>query len=139
LIGFCRLRLDTNSGGDIFEELKQCALIREVHVYGYSLGVGNVEQTLKSSQHRGYGKLLVETAETIASQEGYTKIAVIAGVGTREYYKNKCGYELEKTYMVKYLATKHYDIETMPIMFIIYDICLVLHFIKLLMNYFEGV
>lgn len=137
LIGFCRLRLDSNAGADIFDELKNCALIREVHVYGYSLGVGNVEQTLKSSQHRGYGKLLVETAETIASQEGYNKIAVIAGVGTREYYKNKCGYKLEKTYMVKNITSNHYNIENMPIFFIVYDLCLVLHFIKLVMNYFE--
>ena len=107
LIGFCRLRLDdTNSGSDIFKELKNCALIREVHVYGYSLGVGNVEQTLKSSQHRGYGKLLVETAEELALQNRYNKIAVIAGVGTREYYKHKCGYKLEGTYMVKHLIKK---------------------------------
>lgn len=135
LIGFCRLRLDEHSGSDIFEELKNCALIREVHVYGYSLGVGNVEQTLKSSQHRGYGKLLVETAETIASHEGYNKIAVIAGVGTREYYKNKCGYELEKTYMVKKITPK--ERMEFPIMIVLYDLCLLLHFVKLLMNYFE--
>lgn len=103
LIGFCRLRIDDNPGGDILVELKNCALIREVHVYGYSLGVGNVEQTLNSSQHRGYGKLLVETAEQLALQNGYNKVAVISGVGTREYYKNKCGYYLEGTYMIKNL------------------------------------
>jgi ELP3 family radical SAM enzyme/protein acetyltransferase len=103
LIGFCRLRIDNNPGGGIIKEIEDCALIREVHVYGYSLGVGNVEQNLNSSQHRGYGKLLVETAEQIALQNGYNKIAVISGVGTREYYKNKCGYQLEGTYMIKHL------------------------------------
>lgn len=103
LIGFCRLRIDSNPGGGIIKELENCALIREVHVYGYSLGVGNVEQTLNSSQHRGYGKLLVETAEELALQNGYNKIAVISGVGTREYYKNKCHYHAEGTYMVKHL------------------------------------
>jgi len=106
LIGFCRLRIDDNPGGDIIKEIQHSALIREVHVYGYSLGVGNVEQTLNSSQHRGYGKLLVDTAEQIALQNGYNKIAVISGVGTREYYKNKCNYHLEGTYMVKYLKPK---------------------------------
>jgi ELP3 family radical SAM enzyme/protein acetyltransferase len=109
LIGFCRLRIDTNSGADIFDELKNTALIREVHVYGYSLGVGNTEQPIKSSQHCGYGKLLVKTAEDIAVERGYNKIAVIAGVGTREYYKNKCGYQLEKTYMIKHLNPEIYN------------------------------
>jgi len=103
LIGFCRLRIDDNPGGDIIQEIKNSALIREVHVYGYSLGVGNIEQNLNSSQHRGYGKLLVETAEQIALQHGYNKISVISGVGTREYYKNKCGYHLDGTYMIKNL------------------------------------
>ena len=36
---------------------------------------------------------------------GFTKTAVIAGVGTREYYKNKCGYYLGDTYMLKNLQT----------------------------------
>jgi elongator complex protein 3 len=103
LIGFCRLRIDANAGGGIIKELKDSAMIREVHVYGYSLGVGSANEQLKSSQHKGYGKLLVKTAEEIASQHNFKKVAVIAGVGTREYYKNKCGYELEGTYMVKYI------------------------------------
>ena len=42
-------------------------------------------------------------AERIAREEhGSTKLAVISGVGTRHYYR-KLGYELEDTYMVKYL------------------------------------
>ena len=32
---------------------------------------------------------------------GPNKVAIIAGVGTREYYQNKCGYNLEGTYMTK--------------------------------------
>lgn len=100
LVGFCRLRIDSNPGGGFIKELANCALIREVHVYGHSLGVGN---SGASSQHRGYGQLLVKTAEEIAIQNGYAKTSVIAGVGTREYYKNKCGYHLEGTYMNKNL------------------------------------
>jgi ELP3 family radical SAM enzyme/protein acetyltransferase len=102
LIGFCRLRLDSNPGGGFIKELKDCALIREVHVYGHSLGVG-ANDTTNSSQHKGYGKNLVKTAEIIAKQHGFKKVAVIAGVGTREYYAKKCGYDLEGTYMVKKL------------------------------------
>ncbi len=100
MIGFCRFRIDTNPGSGFIKELANCALIREVHVYGHSLGVGNSGD---SSQHKGYGKLLVKTAEEIAIKNGFSKISVIAGVGAREYYKNKCGYHLEGTYMNKSL------------------------------------
>lgn len=101
LYGFCRLRLDRNAGADIIKEIKDCAIIREVHVYGLSLGVGS---NGKSAQHRGIGKKLVSIAEDIAIKNNYNKIAVIAGVGTRLYYQNKCGYELEGTYMIKKLT-----------------------------------
>jgi len=101
LIGFCRLRLDNNSGGNIFEELKNTALIRELHIYGHSLGTG--DNFKLSAQHKGYGKLLIKTAEQISINNNYKKIAIIAGIGSREYYKNKCNYKLENTYMIKYL------------------------------------
>jgi elongator complex protein 3 len=64
------------------------------------MGVG-FAQDVDGSQHRGFGKLLMANAEKIAKNAGWDKVAVIAGVGTREYYKNKCGYRLEGTYMVK--------------------------------------
>ena len=110
LVGFCRFRIDPHPGGGFIKVLKDCALIREVHVYGHSLGVGSLGASSgpslsASSQHKGYGQLLVKTAEEIAIANGYKKIAVIAGVGTREYYKNKCGYHKEGTYMIKHLNT----------------------------------
>ncbi len=47
--------------------------------------------------------MLMEEAERIARDEhGSTKMAVISGVGTRNYY-SKLGYELEGPYMVKQL------------------------------------
>jgi len=100
LYGFLRLRLDPFPGGGYIPEISNCALVREVHVYGASLGVNNGLES-NGSQHRGFGKLLMSTAEKIAKNAGWNKVAVIAGVGTREYYKNKCGYELSGTYMVK--------------------------------------
>jgi ELP3 family radical SAM enzyme/protein acetyltransferase len=107
LYGFCRLRDDPDPGGDFVPEINGCALIREVHVYGFALGVGT---DAFGSQHRGYGKKLVKTAEQIAAYLGYKKAAVIAGVGTREYYKNKCGYEKATNYMVKNIPD--YDYKT---------------------------
>jgi ELP3 family radical SAM enzyme/protein acetyltransferase len=98
LYGFLRLRFDPAPGGNFIPEINECALVREVHVYGASIGVGAASA---GSQHRGFGKLLMKTAETIAAENDWKKMAVIAGVGTREYYKNKCGYRLDGTYMVK--------------------------------------
>ncbi len=109
IIGFCRLRIDNNPGGGYIKELENCGLIREVHVYGSSLKIGSLLEDKESqhSQHKGYGKLLVSTAEKIILNNGLTKSSIIAGVGTREYYKNKCGYHLEGTYMVKNLYNKN--------------------------------
>lgn len=103
--GFLRLRLDPNPGGDIIKDVRNTALIREVHVYGNTLGVGSDNL---SSQHRGYGKYLVKVAEEIALANGYSKTSVIAGVGTREYYNKKCGYYLKGTYMLKDLNDKQF-------------------------------
>jgi ELP3 family radical SAM enzyme/protein acetyltransferase len=100
LYGFLRLRIDPDPGGDFVPEINGCALIREVHVYGQSLGLGSDTKT-DSRQHRGYGKMLVTAAEAIAAEHGFRQVAVIAGVGTREYYKNKCGYTLDTHYMKK--------------------------------------
>jgi len=111
LIGFCRLRLNKHIGEYVLPEIQGCALIREVHVYGYSVGVGGTSNDLKSSQHKGFGKLLVKTAEIIAYQNNYNKIAIIAGVGTREYYKNKCGYYLDGTYMKKIINNNNLNFD----------------------------
>ena len=50
----------------------------------------------------GFGRRLIAEAELIAKDAGYAKLAIISGIGVREYYR-KLGYELEGTYMVKYL------------------------------------
>jgi hypothetical protein len=61
-----------------------------------SLGASEV-----SVCHQGYGTLLMEEAERIARWEhGSRKMVVIAGVGTRHYYR-KLGYELDGPYMSK--------------------------------------
>ncbi len=74
-------------------------IIRELHVYGQSLKLG---EKGKTSQHLGLGKWLMDEAEKIALKNNCKKILVISGVGVREYYK-KLGYKLEDTYMVKKL------------------------------------
>lgn len=121
LIGFCRLRLNNNSNENIFDELKNSALIRELHIYSSSTGIGNNDNN--SQQHKGYGMLLVKTAEEIALQNNFNKIIVIAGVGVREYYKNKCGYSnslKEGGYMIKYIKSNNNNIIRNILIFLTY-------------------
>lgn len=102
LIGLLRLR--KLAGNTFRKELTQgpTSMVRELHVYGSVVPIHSRDP--KKFQHQGYGTLLMEEAERIAIEEhGSTKMAVIAGVGTRNYYR-KLGYELEGVYMTKKLA-----------------------------------
>lgn len=100
LIGLLRLR--KCSPQSFRKELKGAAsIVRELHVYGSAVPVGGRHP--KKFQHHGFGMLLMEEAERIAREEhGSTKLAVISGVGTRNYYR-KLGYELDGPYMSKSL------------------------------------
>jgi elongator complex protein 3 len=77
------------------------SIVRELHVYGTAVPVHGRDPT--KFQHQGFGTLLMEEAERIAREEhGSAKIAVISGVGTRDYYR-RLGYELDGPYMSKVL------------------------------------
>ncbi|MDP2628914.1 MAG: tRNA uridine(34) 5-carboxymethylaminomethyl modification radical SAM/GNAT enzyme Elp3 [Nanoarchaeota archaeon] len=79
--------------------LKKKAIIRELHVYGQTLNLGEKGEI---SQHRGIGKWLMNESEKIVKENKIKKVAVISGIGVREYYK-KLGYEIDDNgiYMVK--------------------------------------
>jgi len=90
LFGFLRLRISKDAGS-VFSELKNTAMIRELHVYGKVIPVSQQNESTNKAQHKGFGKQLIKKAEEIALDHGYTRISVIAGVNTRPYY-NKLGY-----------------------------------------------
>ncbi|XP_028253942.1 elongator complex protein 3 [Parambassis ranga] len=98
LIGLLRLR--RCSPQSFRPELKGgVSIVRELHVYGSVVPVSSRDPS--KFQHQGFGMMLMEEAERIARDEhGSGKLAVISGVGTRNYYR-KMGYELEGPYMVK--------------------------------------
>ena len=100
IYGFCRLRIVDNSYIKNLTEIRECALIRELHVYGLVAPKSDSDE--KKAQHMGIGKKLMKQAEWIALTHGYIKIAVISGIGVQNYY-NKLGYELISTYMIKKL------------------------------------
>ena len=102
LYGFCRLRLPKSQCVQM-DILKDCALVRELHVYATMTPVNYVHADGASVQHKGLGKSLMHKAEHIALLNGYRKIAVISGVGVRNYYR-KLGYELRETYMMKNIS-----------------------------------
>ena len=99
LIGFCRLRLPYQ---DKYEgNQPETAFIRELHVYSQMLSHQGINSCAKSSQHKGFGRKLINHAETIARSSNFNKIVVISGVGVRDYYR-KLGYEInDKYYMEK--------------------------------------
>lgn len=107
LCALLRLRFSSysiNGKKHFVKELEGAALLRELHTYGAQVPISERDEL--ASQHMGFGKKLVAKAEEIARKNGYKKMAVISGVGIREYYR-KLGYELEGTYMVKNLVGKH--------------------------------
>src|SRR5680860_381885 len=91
LYGFCRLRIDKDSP-------ISSAIIRELHVYGQLTSVGENGEV----QHAGIGKKLLNEAEKIAIKQKAGSLAVISGVGVRDYYR-KLGFKLKNTYLIKKL------------------------------------
>lgn len=99
LIGFLRLRVPNEKDRFPFGFMENSAGIRELHVYGEVLDVG--EKPVSEFQHRGFGKMLVEEAERITKDEyGLEKLFVTSGIGVRNYYR-KLGYKLKEPYMLK--------------------------------------
>ena len=90
LYALLRLRIPSEKAHRREIRAGRSALIRELHVYGPSVPVGE-----KSFwwQHRGLGKYLMACAERIAYEEfGVYRIFVISGVGVRNYYR-RLGYK----------------------------------------------
>ncbi|MEK7557894.1 MAG: tRNA uridine(34) 5-carboxymethylaminomethyl modification radical SAM/GNAT enzyme Elp3 [Patescibacteria group bacterium] len=100
LYGFCRLRLSLQNTKYKYNSKEgiNTALIRELHVYGELVSIGQE----KKIQHSGFGKMLMTEAEKIAKENNFKKISVISGIGVRGYYR-KLGYRLKDSYMVKSL------------------------------------
>jgi len=100
LLSLLRLRVNAESSS-VLPSLRGAGIIREIHTYGPQVSIG--EHQIDAAQHQGWGKKLVCSAEEIIKKEfGLRKVAVIAGVGVRPYFR-KLGYKLEDSYMVKNL------------------------------------
>jgi elongator complex protein 3 len=96
IAGFLRLSLPQTPPP--IAELSGCAVIREVHVYGPALELGDRREG--RAQHAGLGTQMIEEAQRIARQAGFARLAVIAAIGTRPYYRER-EFELGELYMAK--------------------------------------
>jgi len=147
IYGFCRLRLSNVMGYiknikprihrdksnkednteryiNLYPELNNVAMIRELHVYGNMNAVKT--KMNNTSQHMGFGRQMVLKAEEIARNNGYNKIAVISGVGVRKYYEEKLGYKLGSyDYMYK-VTREDFTLVYILIILIFYIIYLLL-------------
>lgn len=85
IVAFLRLSLPNEN--NFITELNESSMIREVHVYGNLVTVG--EKSEGKSQHLGLGTRLIQEAKKISTIAGYKKMAVISAVGTREYYRSR--------------------------------------------------
>jgi len=81
-------------------EIENAAMIREVHVYGPSLGLG--DESEGEAQHVGVGLNLINAAQELAASAGFKKLAVISAIGTRPYYRKR-GFEIDGLYMTRNL------------------------------------
>ncbi len=83
LLGFARLWLP---GAPAWcDELRDAALLRELHVYGALAPLG--VRAARHAQHRGLGERLLTRAAEVARAAGFPRLAVISAVGTRPYYE----------------------------------------------------
>lgn len=98
LYSLLRLRLPNKNQKVLFKELKNAAIIREVHTFGQALALKEHQPT--KTQHQGLGKKLIEKAEKISLSHGFKKIAVISAIGTRKYYQ-KLRFKKEGLYLTK--------------------------------------
>jgi len=124
LLGFLRLRLSSALEQSVIPEIRgRVAMIRELHVYGRVKQVGATSNSSDSAgtQHFGLGKTLLNIAESIALDRGFNEIAVISGIGVRDYYRKR-GYQLNGTYMIKELCKDEDDFVFILCLFIIYAI-----------------
>jgi elongator complex protein 3 len=100
IAGFLRLSLPSPTAprDEIIDEIRGCAMIREVHVYGPALELGT--ESSGQAQHAGLGTRLIEQAMQIARGAGFKRLAVISAIGTREYYR-KHKFDLGELYMTR--------------------------------------
>ncbi len=99
LVGYLRLRIPEKYAHRPEIVGQNAALIRELHVFGQTVPVG--ERVDDALQHKGYGSRLLKEAERVAGEDyDRRKMLVISALGTKAYYA-RFGYQPDGPYMSK--------------------------------------
>jgi elongator complex protein 3 len=102
LAGYLRLSLPKDPHPELdWRDLEHAAIVRDLHIYGQTLPLGASPDG--SAQHLGLGGELLTAAERIARDAGFSNLAVISAIGTRDYYRER-GFEDGELYLVKKLS-----------------------------------
>jgi elongator complex protein 3 len=100
LVGYVRLRIPSCSAKRPEVAGRDASIVRELRVCGPMVPVG--AKAGDAWQHRGYGRILLNEAESLARREGRKKILVTSALGTRQYY-SRLGYDSDGPYVSKAL------------------------------------
>ncbi len=101
IAGYLRLSLPSGPHPDlIMPDLAGAAIVRDLHIYGQTLTIGESQDG--AAQHLGLGSELLVRAEEITRGAGFGSLAVISAVGTRGYYRDR-GFKDGELYQVKRL------------------------------------
>jgi elongator complex protein 3 len=102
LAGYLRLSLPRERHPDLdWPDLRDAAIVRDLHIYGQTLPLG--ESRDGAAQHLGLGGGLLARAEQIARDGGFSSLAVISAIGTRDYYRER-GFRDGELYLLKQLS-----------------------------------
>lgn len=101
LVGYLRLRIPSNTAHRPEIQGFNAALLRELHVFGLSIDLGDKKS--EAWQHRGVGTRLLNAAEEYAIQSGCQRIVCTSGIGARQYYL-RYGYHYDGPYVSKNLG-----------------------------------
>jgi elongator complex protein 3 len=99
LVGYVRIRIPTEKAHRPEIAHQNTAIIRELHVFGQTVPVG--DRLAGAFQHKGYGSKLLAEAERISCEEyDRRKMLVISALGTKGYY-SRFGYMHDGPYVSK--------------------------------------
>jgi elongator complex protein 3 len=99
LVGYVRVRIPTVKAHRPEIAGQDTAIIRELHVFGQTVPVG--QRLAGAFQHKGYGSMLLAEAESISREEyDRKKMLVISALGTKAYY-SRFGYAHDGPYVSK--------------------------------------
>lgn len=99
LVGYVRVRIPTEKAHRPEIAQQNAAIIRELHVFGNMVPVG--ERLVGAFQHKGHGSRLLAEAERISREEyDRKKMLVISALGAKAYY-SRFGYTHDGPYVSK--------------------------------------